>query len=281
MFAYSLWRIACHLLVCSMLGACATRHVDLSQIEYIAPQPPPPVKSKGVTKPPPPKGPPSLVVRERVITEEEIRKLVDKDPKLTIYVCQEILSRLNRKARLYIVDDIKKKRPLKVPVDFAAYRNWSPLPKILPGGVDVPKLILVVKDIPFTGWYENGRMKGDALTCVGKQWKWTESGIYKVLDKAPDKHSNLYQDAFGEPAWMPFALRIYSAVWLHAGDVVGPYCSHGCINLPPESAEKLYDWATVGTPVMITDSLSSMSRDLSKLYSPERKERPLYGPLRD
>ena len=219
-----------------------------------------------------------MVIRERVISEDEIRRLVDKDSRLTLYTCQEILARLNRKARLYIVEDIKNKRRLKVPVDFAAYRNWSPLPKTLPGGVDAPKLILIVKDIPFTGWYENGRMKGDSLTCIGKQWTWTASGIYKVIDKAPDGYSNLYQNAFGEPAWMPLALKIYGAVWLHAGDVVGPYCSHGCINLPPESAEKLYGWATIGTAVVITDSLSTMNRDLSKLYSPDRKEHFIYGP---
>lgn len=208
--------------------------------------------------------------------------MVDRDSKLTLYALQEILARINRKARLYIVDDIKKKRPLKVPVDFAAYRTWSPLPKILPGGAEVPRLILVVKDIPFTGWYENGRMRGDSLTCIGKQWKWTESGLYKVLDKSPDKYSNLYQNAYGEPAWMPLALKIYGAVWLHAGDVVGPYCSHGCINLPPESAEKLYNWATIGTPVVITDSLKTMNRDLSRLYLPDRREEQfIYGPASD
>jgi hypothetical protein len=260
-----------------MLGACATRHVDLAQIEYVAP--PPPLRQPRVAeKPPPPKGPPSLAIKERVITEEEILRLEEKDPKLSPYNCQDILARINKKSRLYIAEDIKHKRPLKVPVDFAAYKNWSPLPKNLPGGVDVPRLILVVKDIPFTGWYENGRMQGDALTCVGKQWGWTESGIYKVLNKALDMYSNLYNNAYGEPAWMPLALRIYGAVWIHAGDVVGPYCSHGCINLPPERAEHLYNWATIGTPVVITDSLSSLNRDLSKLYFPDLKERFIYGP---
>ncbi len=144
--------------------------------------------------------------------------------------------------------------------------------------MDPPKLILIVKDIPFTGWYDNGRLKGDSLTCIGKQWGWTESGIYKVLDKAADKYSNLYNNVYGEPAWMPLALRIYGAVWLHAGDVVGPYCSHGCINLPPDSAEKLYDWAKIGIPVIITDTLGSLNRDLSRLYFPPLKEPVGFGP---
>jgi hypothetical protein len=264
--------------MCSSIFACTARNVNLAQLEYVVPEPPPVKQPKGLEKPPPPKRPPSLAIRERVITEDEIRKLEEKDPKLTLYVCQEILARINKKARLYIAEDIRQKRPLKVPVDFAAYQNWSPLPKTLSGGGELPRLILVVKDIPFTGWYEYGRMKGDSLTCVGKQWGWTESGLYKVLDKAPDKYSNLYNNAYGEPAWMPLALRIYGAVWLHAGDVVGPYCSHGCINLPPEQAEKLYNWASIGNPVIITDSLGSLNRELSRLYLPEEKGHFIYGP---
>lgn len=264
--------------MCSSVFACTARNVDLAQLEYVVPQPPPINQPKGLEKPLPPKRPPTLAIRERVITEDEIRRLEEKDPKLTLYVCQEILARINKKARLYIAEDIRQKRSLKVPVDFAAYQNWSPLPKTLSGGGELPRLILVVKDIPFTGWYEYGRMKGDSLTCVGKQWGWTESGLYKVLDKAPDKYSNLYSNAYGEPAWMPLALRIYGAVWLHAGDVVGPYCSHGCINLPPEQAEKLYNWANIGNPVIITDSLGSLNRELSRLYLPAEKGHFIYGP---
>jgi hypothetical protein len=231
-----------------------------------------------VQKLPQPKGQPSLAVKQRIITEDEINKLTQQNPKLTLYVCQEILSRLNKKDRLYISEDMKEKHPLIVPVDFSAYLSWSPLPKTLPGGGDIPKLILVSKDIPFTGWYEYGRMKGDSLTCVGKQWGWTESGLYKVLDKAEDKYSNLYKNAYGEPAWMPYALRIYGAVWIHAGDVIGPYCSHGCINLSPRKAEELYHWANIDSPVVVVDALSDLNRFLSKLYFPPIKDHFIYGP---
>jgi hypothetical protein len=274
----ALWRIACILMLCGSLCACAARHVDMAQLEYAAPAPPPARAQPAPPKAAPPKGPPSLATRQRVITEDEIRRLGEKDLKLTLYTCQNLLARLNKKDRLYIAEDIKQKRPLIVPLDFAAYLNWSPLPKTLPGRVDIQQIILVVKDIPFTGWYEYGRMKGDSLTCVGKQWQWTQSGVYKVLDKAADKYSNLYDNAYGEPAWMPLALRIYGAVWLHAGDVVGPYCSHGCINLPPDPAERLYDWANIGATVVITDSLNNLNRDMSKLYHPEPKEHFIYGP---
>ncbi len=268
----------CVLFLCCFLAACAARQVDLSQLDYATPVPPPPKTGTPVPKVSKPKGPPSLATRERIITENEILKLGESDMRLTTYVCQTVLARINKKDRLYIVEDIKKKRPLRVPVDFTAYLNWSPLPKNLPGNIEVPKLIWVVKDIPFTGWYENGRMKGDALTCVGKQWGWTQSGIYKVLDKGEDKYSNLYNNAYGEPAWMPFALRIYGAVWIHAGDVVGPYCSHGCINLSPDPAEKLFRWATIGTTVVVSDSMGDLNRFLSTLCRAGPKDHVICGP---
>jgi lipoprotein-anchoring transpeptidase ErfK/SrfK len=29
--------------------------------------------------------------------------------------------------------------------------------------------------------------------------------------------------------------------------------SHGCVNLPPDQARKLYLWADIGTPVIVRD----------------------------
>ncbi len=105
----------------------------MAQIEYIAPAPPPAKAQPAPVKAPAPKGPPSLAIKQRVITEDEIFRMVDKNPKDTRYTFEEILARLNKKDRRYIAEDIKQKRPLKVPVDFDAYRTWSPLPKIAAG----------------------------------------------------------------------------------------------------------------------------------------------------
>ncbi len=57
---------------------------------------------------------------------------------------------------------------------------------------------------------------------------------------------------------MPWALRIYGTVWIHAGDIASGHCSHGCVNLPIFSAMKLFDWATTGTPVLIVESLGAL-----------------------
>jgi lipoprotein-anchoring transpeptidase ErfK/SrfK len=197
----------------------------------------------------------------RVITEKELRKLVEKDPDLEFYRCIEILCRLNRKDKEYIRADMKRKSPLIVPKSFSSYKDWSPLPGKITSAGNIPKLILVVKDIYFLGWYQNGKLVGDTYICLGKMNAWTKRGMFKVMGKDP-RHVSTYPNAYGEPAFMPDALHIYKRVWIHTGDVIGPNCSHGCINVPLFYSDKLYDWAEVGTAVLITESLKDLGRDM-------------------
>jgi len=84
--------------------------------------------------------------------------------------------------------------------------------------------------------------------------------VYKVEDKDPDHVSRSYSNSFGEPAWMPWAMRIYDHVWIHAGDVTGPKCSHGCIILPVDPAQEVYFWSNTGTRVIVLDSLAELQR---------------------
>jgi lipoprotein-anchoring transpeptidase ErfK/SrfK len=56
---------------------------------------------------------------------------------------------------------------------------------------------------------------------------------------------------------MPHWMRLTSGgVGMHAGEIPNPGmpASHGCIRLPAEMAEKLYEVVEVGTPVTITGS---------------------------
>jgi hypothetical protein len=198
----------------------------------------------------------------RVVTEDELLQEAQKDPDLDLTACRDILARLNTKASFHVSEDIRKERELKVPNDFAAYKNWTPLPRHISQITSVPKFILVAKEIPFLGWYEKGELKGDTYICIGKKWDMTESGMYKVEDKHADHYSRSYPNAFGQPAWMPWSLRIYGTVYIHAGDITGGYCSPGCIVLPLATAEKLYYWASVGTPVLVLDSLKDLQSAL-------------------
>lgn len=260
----SLWAWAGIFVACSLFWGCATVPVNLDQANYLSDSESPPEAAKPGTAPRVYVTKPPGKVAERVVTEKELQQVSEKDPEMSRVVCLEILARLNGKAREYVAQDVKHKRRIKAPSDFRAFRNWTPLPHSLAARVGLPKFVLVVKDIPFIGWYENANLKGDAQIGIGKQQAWTKSGLYRVAQKDPWHISQSYTDAYGRPALMPLALRIYGRVWIHAGDVIGGYCSHGCINLPLNPAEELYDWADIGTPVLVTDSLKNLDKDLKK-----------------
>lgn len=260
-----------------LFSGCATRQVDLQQAENLPPyeEPPPapqpfePPRTSKSSKKPVKESP----VVKRVVTEKELRAIEQKDSDLHFYRCVEILSRLNGKDKEYIRDDIKKKRVLTAPRDFSAYKTWSPLPSTLTGIDHIPKFILIVKDICFLGWYERGRMSGDTYVCIGRMNTWTKRGMYRVKDKDPN-HMSTYPNAYGAPSLMPFALRIYDRVWIHAGDVIGPNCSHGCINVPLYTADKLYAWTQIGTPVLIIESLKDLGKDMRTSIQQKPKAKP-------
>lgn len=195
---------------------------------------------------------------KRVITEEELSSLAKRDPTLDLPACYDILGRLNIKARYHIRKAIENGEKLKVPNDFGSFRGWTPLPNSIREASEMPKFILIAKDVPFLGWYEKGKLVGDTPVCIGKRWDWTKAGSYKVIEKDVDHYSQSYPDESGRPTPMPWALRIYGRVWIHAGDVFTPYRSHGCINVPLEPAQALFQWAEVGTPVLVLDYLEDL-----------------------
>jgi hypothetical protein len=207
-------------------------------------------------------GRPDLSWTERVVTEEELIGLFNRNPALDLDTCREILGRLNGKEVYYIRSDIRTGTRLKVPVDFGAYLGWTPLPARVAAFAIYPRLILVVKEIPFLGWYEAGKLAGDSQACIGRDGQHTEAGFYRVLDKDEDHRSRSYPNEYGAPAWMPYSLHLYGTVYIHAGNLFGDHCSHGCVILPIGKAETLYRWAEAGTPVLVVETLDRVSRAL-------------------
>jgi hypothetical protein len=75
----------------------------------------------------------------------------------------------------------------------------------------------------------------------------TPAGIYSIVQKEEDHHSNLYDDAS-----MPFMERItWTGMALHAGVLPGYAASHGCVRLPHDFAERLYDVTNMGMRVVV------------------------------
>jgi len=86
-----------------------------------------------------------------------------------------------------------------------------------------------------------------APVSSGQKGRETPAGIFSVLEKEAEHYSNLYDDAF-----MPHMQRItWSGIALHGGVLPGYPASHGCIRLPFDFAERLFDLTRPGLRVIV------------------------------
>ena len=113
----------------------------------------------------------------------------------------------------------------------------------------------------------------DSPIASGRREGWTPKGRFSILEKDLNHHSNRYGDlvdASGRVirrnvtcgvsggifrgASMKYFLRLTrEGVGMHAGYLPGYPASHGCIRLPREVAERLFQIVPTGTPVVVTD----------------------------
>ncbi|HEX9320833.1 MAG TPA: L,D-transpeptidase family protein, partial [Xanthobacteraceae bacterium] len=86
-----------------------------------------------------------------------------------------------------------------------------------------------------------------APVSSGRKGYETPAGIYSVIQKEIEHYSNLYDDGY-----MPFMQRItWSGIALHGGPLPGHAASHGCIRMPVEFAERLFDLTRIGMRVIV------------------------------
>lgn len=96
---------------------------------------------------------------------------------------------------------------------------------------------------------------------VGLELTPTPRGTFSIYRKMPDSYmqgpipgvSDQYYDLPGVPWDLYFTEgggAIHGAYWHNN---FGQPWSHGCVNLPPAAAEILYEWADLGTPVIVRD----------------------------
>ncbi len=115
----------------------------------------------------------------------------------------------------------------------------------------------------------------DSPISSGKRAGMTPTGRFSVLEKDKDHRSSIYGDFVdrnGRTVRSGVSLRIDSApsgthyvgapmkwfmrltgdgVGMHVGILPGYPASHGCIRMPPQSAEMFYAKVKVGTPVEV------------------------------
>lgn len=95
--------------------------------------------------------------------------------------------------------------------------------------------------------YRNGVLIGVTTVSTGREGYETPTGVFTVLQKDKDHHSNLYGNA---P--MPYQQRLtWDGVALHAGGLPGYPESHGCVHLPSEFARLLFDASNLGMTVVV------------------------------
>ena len=117
--------------------------------------------------------------------------------------------------------------------------------KELPKG---PLQIIISIDQQKLHLYNDGTLVADTSIATGVADHPTPLGIFSIIQKSRDHHSNIYSNA---P--MPFMERItWSGVALHAGVLPGYPASHGCIRLPHEFAVRLYGMTRIGARVIVT-----------------------------
>lgn len=143
---------------------------------------------------------------------------------------------------------------------FSQDQNYSyqvlPKPEVIPQ----KKIVIDVSEQMFY-CYEEEELVKKFITSTGKPSTPTKIGSFKVLDK--------YRMAYGgtkDQSWvMPYWLGIYYAGSVENGIHALPYIngvkessyslgkmvSHGCIRLADGDAVWVYNWADIGTPVIV------------------------------
>src|SRR3974377_2552195 len=87
-----------------------------------------------------------------------------------------------------------------------------------------------------------------APVSTGTTGRETPAGVFAILEKDKDHHSTLYDDA-----WMPNMQRItWNGLALHGGPLPGYAASHGCVRMPYDFAERLFDKTRIGMRVIIS-----------------------------
>jgi len=123
-------------------------------------------------------------------------------------------------------------------------------PEVAPEG---PVTLIVSLDEQRLYVYRNGVAIGYSTISSGRRGYETPTGIFTILQKDRDHHSNKYDDA---P--MPYMERLtWDGVAIHGGALPGYPASHGCVRLPYGFAEHLFAMTSRGDTVVVASSHAS------------------------
>jgi hypothetical protein len=127
------------------------------------------------------------------------------------------------------------------------FASDRPIESIAARAAGDPILAIVsLQDQQITVYDANGWILR-APVSSGQKTRETPAGIFSVIQKDADHHSNLYDDAS-----MPHMQRLtWSGIALHGGPLPGYPASHGCVRMPFNFAERLFDLTELGLRVIV------------------------------
>lgn len=97
--------------------------------------------------------------------------------------------------------------------------------------------------------YRNGILIGRSTVSTGSKGHSTPGGVFNILEKKQRHYSKKYDNA---P--MPYMQRLtWSGIAMHSGNLPGYPASHGCIRLPYDFSQLLFDATAKGGTVVVGD----------------------------
>ncbi|PYL20125.1 MAG: L,D-transpeptidase [Verrucomicrobia bacterium] len=121
---------------------------------------------------------------------------------------------------------------------------WKP--QLSPSG---PLMVLVSVPEQTMNVYRNGILIGRSSVSTGTKGNATPGGVFSILEKKQEHYSKKYDNA---P--MPNMQRLtWTGIAMHSGNLPGYPASHGCIRLPFDFSQLLFNETSKGGTVVVGD----------------------------
>lgn len=171
-------------------------------------------------------------------------------------VCNEgkaLIQLLNRN----LLENLVPGDTLVVPTQFGLdLRSYSPFPRYYLGVRDIPKIIILHKEIQGFAAYQNGELKRWGIINTGDKSTNTPEGRFNVNWRMPEKVSSISPGLKKNPKaeekeelWeMTWVVNFHELRGIHVHQYAMPTggpASHGCVRANDADAKWIYDWVDV------------------------------------